>query len=178
MLPDEIDLPGLLLRPWHPADAPDVLRAMRDPDIRRWSPPGEPGTLADTRHWLIQRADASDRSRACWAVTDQAGGALLGSVAINRIDPRSEDATIGYWTVPEARGRSVATTAVNAATRWAFATLPLHRIELCHAVDNVASCRVAARSGYPYEGTLRASMRYADGQRHDEHLHARLATDP
>jgi RimJ/RimL family protein N-acetyltransferase len=55
--------------------------------------------------------------------------------------------------------------------------LRLHRIELCHAVANPASCRVADRAGYRAEGTLRESYRYGDGRRYDEHLHARLATD-
>lgn len=31
--------------------------------------------------------------------------------------------------------------------------------------------------GFLLEGTLRESYRYADGRFHDEHLHARLATD-
>ncbi|MEK8106761.1 GNAT family protein [Micromonospora sp. M12] len=67
--------------------------------------------------------------------------------------------------------------AVVRLTEWAFADLGLHRVELCHAVANPASCRVADRAGYPAEGTLRESYRYGDGRRYDEHLHARLATD-
>ncbi|MBM0226456.1 GNAT family N-acetyltransferase [Micromonospora sp. ATA51] len=75
------------------------------------------------------------------------------------------------------RPGGIASAAVTALTTWAFAQLPLHRIELCHAVANRASCRVAARAGYPAEGTLRESYRYGDGRRYDEHPHARLATD-
>ena len=43
---------------------------------------------------------------------------------------------------------------------------------------NPASCAVALRAGYPLEGLLRQSFVYGDGQRYDEHLHARLVTDP
>jgi RimJ/RimL family protein N-acetyltransferase len=66
---------------------------------------------------------------------------------------------------------------VAAATRWAFGALDLVRIELCHAVVNPASCRVATKAGYRLEGTLRQSYVYGDGRRYDEHLHARLAGD-
>ncbi|MFH8800261.1 GNAT family N-acetyltransferase [Streptomyces sp. NPDC017936] len=40
-------------------------------------------------------------------------------------------------------------------TRWAFDELGLHRLRLCHAVANEASCRVAGKAGYAYAGTMR-----------------------
>jgi RimJ/RimL family protein N-acetyltransferase len=178
MLPARLTLSRLVLRPWAPSDVAEVSRALSDPDIARWSPPGDPITLAAAEHWVLRRSDATDTTRACWAVTDRSTGGLVGSVALNRIDAAAEGASIGYWTLPEARGHGVAAAAVRAATEWAFSSLALHRIELCHAVENEASCRVAVKASYPCEGTLRDSMRYSDGKWHDEHLHARLATDP
>jgi len=80
--------------------------------------------------------------------------------------------------VPAARGRGVAARAVDAACRWGFGALPIDRIELCHAVENVASGRVAEKAGFTYEGHLRRSFRYGDGVKHDELLWARLADDP
>ena len=41
----------------------------------------------------------------------------------------------------------------------------------------VSSCRVAEIAGFGLEGRLRQSYRYPDGVYHDEHLHARLASD-
>ena len=43
----------------------------------------------------------------------------------------------------------------------------LDRLELWHAVENVASCRVAEAAGFAYELTARRSYRYGDGLRHD-----------
>jgi len=80
--------------------------------------------------------------------------------------------------MPAARGRGVAALAVDAACRWAFAALPVDRIELCHAVENAASGRVAEKAGFTYEGHLRRSFRYGDGVKHDELLWARLVDDP
>ena len=71
----------------------------------------------------------------------------------------------------------MAALAVDAACRWAFLDLPVDRIELCHAVENTASGRVAEKAGFTYEGHLRRSFRYGDGRKHDELLWARLADD-
>jgi RimJ/RimL family protein N-acetyltransferase len=72
----------------------------------------------------------------------------------------------------------VAARAVDAVCRWAFATLPVDRIELYHAVDNAASRRVAEKAGFTCEGRLRRSYRYGDGVKRDELLWSRLADDP
>lgn len=68
--------------------------------------------------------------------------------------------------------------AVNSICRWGYDALDLVRIGLLHSTHNTASCRVAERSGFALEGVTRSSYRYADGRLHDEHLHARLRTDP
>ncbi|MEU7982926.1 GNAT family protein [Micromonospora sp. NPDC049081] len=175
MEPVEITAPGLLLRPWRAADAPAVLAALVDPEIVRWNGQGV-GDLTQAATWIARRADWSDGSHASLAVTGDTDGTLLGAVSVHQI--RDGNAAVGYWTAAPARGHGVAGRALDALTRWAFTRLGLHRIELCHAVDNPASCRVAARAGYRLEGTLRESHRYGDGHRHDEHLHARLTTDP
>ncbi|MEU5783082.1 GNAT family N-acetyltransferase [Micromonospora lupini] len=173
----ELAAADLLLRPWREADAPAVRDALHDPAIAQWNPQG--GGPIDHQVallWVRRRADWSGGDHASLAVVDAAGGELLGSVSLHHI--HHGDASIGYWTMPAARGRQVATRAVLRLTEWAFADLRLHRVELCHAVANPASCRVADRAGYRAEGTLRESYQYGDGRRYDEHLHARLATDP
>jgi RimJ/RimL family protein N-acetyltransferase len=86
---------------------------------------------------------------------------------------------VGYWLLPEGRGRGIATSALRRTTPVVFRRLEWHRIELYHAVENKRSCGVARRSGYVAEGVMRSAMRYpADGRWSDEHLHARLVTDP
>ncbi|MEU4675382.1 GNAT family N-acetyltransferase [Micromonospora sp. NPDC023737] len=172
----QLTVPGLVLRPWVEADAPAVQAALSDPDIARWNPQGWPVDEERTLNWLRRRADWSAGDHASLAVADATDGTLLGSVSL--YDIHDDEAEIGYWVVPSARGRGVASRAVTLLTRWGFEQLGLHRIELCHATANAASCRVAERAGYRLEGTLRESFRYGDGRRHDEHLHARLATDP
>ena len=164
------------LRPWRDDDVDAVLVALLEPATRLWNAGGVQ-TRDDAIVWLQRRQDSSG-AHASWAVEDAASRELLGSVSLHSIDLQQSDAEIGYWTVADARGRGVATAAVAAASGWAFATLGVDRIELCHAVENVASGRVAEKAGYLFEGRLRRSYRYGDGVKHDELLWARLSDDP
>ncbi len=158
-------------------DAPDVLTMMLDPETRLWNPHGNVVDLETAAAWCERQADWSDGTHASFAIIEADSGRLAGSVSIHSVDPDQADAEIGYRVAPWARGRGYATEAVAAATTWAFDNLPVVRIELCHAAANPASCAVATKAGYLLEGVLRNSYIYGDGQRYDEHLHARLVTD-
>ena len=78
--------------------------------------------------------------------------------------------------MPAARGRNIAARAVQVVSTWMFRSVGLHRLELSHSTLNPASCRIAEKAGYPYEGTRRQQVLHQDGW-HDMHLHARLVTD-
>ncbi|MFI5802444.1 GNAT family N-acetyltransferase [Streptomyces sp. NPDC051561] len=170
---------GLRLRAWTERDVPAILRGLGDPEVRRWEP-GEPVDEEAALAYVRSRAEGWERGDlAQFCVTDEASGEVLGAVGLHKIEFRRECAGIGYWLLPEARGRGVVTRAVELCTRWGFERLALHRIELGHAVANEASCRVAVRSGYLLEGTARGGLPApAPGAHHDMHVHARLATDP
>jgi RimJ/RimL family protein N-acetyltransferase len=174
---EPFDLPAgeLLLRPWREDDADAVWTAVQDPALRRWNDTGS-GSREDVTALLARRRDWSAGDHASFAVVSAAE--LLGSVSLHSIDRTQGNAEIGYWTVPAARGRGVAGRAVDAVCSWAFPALQLDRIELFHAVENVASGRVAEKAGFTCEGRLRRSHRYGDGVRHDELLWSRLAGDP
>ena len=176
--PVELQASGLRLRPWHADDAPAVLLAVRDPAIARWNPVDRPDPdLRVAQAWVEDRGDWTGSEHASFAVVTADDDALLGSVSLFKIDRVHGNAEVGYWIVPRSRGRGVATTAVDLVARWAFDVGELHRVQLYHAVDNPASCRVATKAGFHLEGRPRESFRYGDGQLHDEHLHGRLATD-
>lgn len=176
---------GLVLRPFEEADEPAVAEAFRDPGILHWAvgravvaaPEAERAAM-----WLRPRIVGWEIGSAAFAVTDASDGTLLGSVGVRDVNRLPDQAVLGYWVTPQARGRGVATCALDAASRWAFGArekggLGLHRLSLDHALVNPASCRVATKAGFRLEGTMRDFYVDADGQRHDSHLHARLATD-
>jgi RimJ/RimL family protein N-acetyltransferase len=168
----------LLLRPPMVTDAPAAWVMLSDPDTRTWNPAGSVVDVDSAARWCAELADWSGADHATWSVVDRQTHTFLGSVSVHSINPIQADAEIGYRVSPHARGRGIAVEAVTAATAWAFDNLSLVRIEIAHAVANPASCTVALRAGYPIEGLLRQSFVYGDGRRYDEHLHARLASDP
>ncbi|MFG3241083.1 GNAT family N-acetyltransferase [Streptomyces sp. NPDC048157] len=179
-----LDLGDVVLRPWGREDTESeelldgLVAAAADPQIALWNPIATTDR-ADALAWLTARDGAWDRGAgAAFAVLAAADGALLGNVTLRWVDREDGLAMIGYWVLPAARGRGVATRATRAVTSWGFATADARRIEIAHAAGNESSCRVADRCGYLYEGTLRDSHRFGDGKYHDEHLHARLANDP
>ena len=166
--------PQLVLRRFESIDLADLAVALADDDISLWNPgPSGPEGAAE---FMTARNDWSDGGHASWAVADRSNR-LIGSVSLHKIDLDKADAEVGYWIAPWGRGRGHATQSVEAASRFAFGTLCLHRVYLYHAIENTGSCAVARAAGFPHEGTLRQSFRYADGVFHDEHLHARLGTD-
>ncbi|WP_395292813.1 GNAT family N-acetyltransferase [Kitasatospora hibisci] len=183
-VPVTLDLGDIVLRPWgrrtevRGGVVARLLEASIDPSIALWNPiraTDAAGAKAYLDRW---EAGWDSGNAAAFAVVDGTDGDLLGNVALRWTDRADGLAMIGYWLLPAARGRGVATRATRAVTSWGIATADTRRIEIAHAVGNTASCRVAERCGYPAEGTLRASYRFGDGEYHDEHLHARLATDP
>jgi RimJ/RimL family protein N-acetyltransferase len=166
----------VLLRPWRDDDVDPTWAALQDPEIRLWNGSGCT-SRDDAARFIRGRQDWSSGDHASWAIADPDTLGLLGSLSLHRIDCEQGTAEIGYWTIPAARGRGTAGYAVDAACRWAFAELDLVRIELCHAVENTASARVAQKAGFLLEGRRRRAYRYGDGLHHDELIWSRLADD-
>lgn len=172
---------GLWLRPLRGSHLDQLVRVFSDPSVARWNPltVGPEGPRAAVLAYIGRRADWSTGLHASWGVfRDATDQEVLGSVTLHRIDTAQSRAEIGYWTTPGARSTGVATCAVRTAVDWGFEELGVFRLTLTHAAGNVASCRVAEKVGFLLEGTMRASFVYGDGQRHDEHLHGLLRTDP
>lgn len=164
----------LTLRPWQRSDVPDLVRAYAEPDIQHWH--ARSMDELEAGEWIQSRSERWKRERgADWAVVDDRG--VLGRIGFTHIDLAKGLGEVVYWVLPEARGRAVASRALCAMTDWAFDRLGLHRLELMHSTENLASCRVAQIASYDLEGTKRAEALHPDGW-HDMHLHARLATDP
>jgi RimJ/RimL family protein N-acetyltransferase len=160
------------LRPPRPDDADDALAMLQDPDVLQWNPGPEKLTQETVRDWLVRSADWADGSFAVWTV--HAEDRLVGNAFLCNIDDDQRSGWVAYRTAPWARRRGVATSAVAAMTGFAFDVLGLERLILPHAVPNVASCRIAAKNGFAYEGLEVGGFRDSGSVRWDSHLHGRL----
>jgi RimJ/RimL family protein N-acetyltransferase len=148
-----------------------------DPEVQRWNPAPKVVDLASAADWL-ERSAAWEAAWAVWSIVDHEGRFVGTSLLWNMDRSDHMNGSVGYRIAPSARRQGVATAAVRAMTEFAFDRVGLARIELVHTVANIGSCRVAERSGFTLEGTLRSEYRTFDGQRWDSHLHSLLATDP
>jgi RimJ/RimL family protein N-acetyltransferase len=166
---------GLVLRPWLRRDAASVRSAFGCPDIQRWHV-RRLDTLEEAVDWVVQWGDHWDaETAASWAVVG-ADDEPLGQVGLREISLAQGSAALSYWVAPEARGQAVAARSVEALSAWAFRQVGFNRLNIHHSTANTASCRVAGRTGYHLEGTLRQAIKHADGW-HDWHIHGRLHTD-
>jgi len=178
--PHRIELEDVVLRPFEATDETAVTEALRDPDILRWTAGIRTPAEHRARTWLAPRIDGWARGSAVFAVADAATDYVLATVSVRDVNRVPDQAVVAYWVSPAARGRRLAARALDAAVQWAFAPagLGLLRLSLDHALINEGSCRVALRAGFQLEGTMRDYYVEPTGERHDSHLHARLATDP
>jgi RimJ/RimL family protein N-acetyltransferase len=169
----ELRSDGIVLRRWRDDDAPAIIAACQDPEIVRWlpvipSPYGE----QEAREYLEQcRLNWELGEAYNFAIVDDSGE-LLGSVAMRVL--RFSVGHIGYWVVPEARRRGVASKALETLCRWAVGDLGLKRLELMTDPDNVASQGVAEKVGFQREAILRSNLEYRDGSRRDSVLFSLL----
>ncbi|SEE20146.1 GNAT family N-acetyltransferase [Streptomyces sp. TLI_105] len=153
-------LPALRLRAWHPDDAEALVAAHRDPALRRWLITVI-DSEADARRWIDdQRRGWAAGTRFGFAVLADDGAGFGPPVGHVGVKPKDDGAAeVGYWTAAEARGRGLASRALEAAVRWVLtegSAPPAVRFELFHAVDNSASCHVAERCGFGLEAVLPA----------------------
>ncbi|MEU5943408.1 GNAT family N-acetyltransferase [Micromonospora sp. NPDC047548] len=171
--------PALVLRPWRMEDVVALVELYRDPDLRRWtSSPME--SEADGLRWVrAQERGWAAGDRFGFAVLEAAPGAaplrLVGNVVLKEVASGKPSAEVGYWTAARARGRGVASRALEILTVWSldtFRTDGLESLELLHQVDNLASCRVAEKSGYEFDRILPSAP---PSYPLDGHLHIRRA---
>jgi len=150
----------------------------RDPAIggEAGMPPWDAVTLRTVLHEQLPELVARGLMSP-YVIVEAESGQVLGGINLHHFDPLRDTVEVGYWLVPEARGRGVATRCVRAATEHAFAN-GISRIEAHVRVGNAASERVLERAGFTREGVKRRYLRRGgETTKHDATLFARLADD-
>jgi RimJ/RimL family protein N-acetyltransferase len=136
-----------------------IRRAARDFEIRRRF-----GLVARPEEYFERYRQLSRYGEgAAFAICD-VDRESVGLATFERRD--AGRAELGYWLLPEGRGRGRATRALRLVSRWALNQPGVARLELATSPDNVPSQRVAERSGFRREGILR-SYHMVNGRRED-----------
>jgi RimJ/RimL family protein N-acetyltransferase len=155
----------------------DVSAMLEDEDVLRYTRVPVPVPQGWEHEWLeFYEEGRREGKREAFAVVD-GDGSFLGLGLAFGIDREGQQLELGYVVAPQARGRGVATRALELLTRWAFDDAGILRAQLYISTENAASKAVARNAGYTYEGTLR-SMHFKGDQREDTEVWSRLPSDP
>jgi RimJ/RimL family protein N-acetyltransferase len=156
-------------------DVDAILPAFTDPELR------EAGNLpAFDRDGLAASIEElpvlAERGRLlALAAVDADSGEVVGGGTLHHLDSERRIVEIGYFVLPHARRRGVATTVARLLAEHAF-SLGIERVAAYVNVGNTASERVAERAGFTREGVVR-SMPKPDGRRIDKTLFSLLPSD-
>jgi len=169
--------PDVRLEPFAPAHLDAFAALAEDPDVLRYTRfPDPPDPAFPAAWWARYEQGRAEGTREAFAIVDAGRDAFLGLALAPHIDREAAEAELGYVVAPAARGRGVATAAVQLLTRWAFDEQHLERVTLIVDVDNVGSQKVAERCGYHRDGVLRNAY-VKPGVRADTIVYSRLAID-
>jgi ribosomal-protein-alanine N-acetyltransferase len=103
---------------------------------------------------------------------------LMGGLTLSNIRRGvTQSCALGYWIGQPFAGQGYMTEAVKCATRFAFSTLGLHRIEAATLPANEPSRRLLLRCGFCEEGYARRYLKI-NGAWQDHVLFALLDSDP
>ena len=135
-----------------------VEEATHDPYIPETTTVPQTYSDAEGRAWIHRQwARADDATGLSLAVADARSGEAVGLVVLTaRPGPRC--ASVGYWTIPGARGRGYASGAVGLLTRWALTHGGLTRIEAYVEPDNTPSQRILEGIGFHREAYLPSKL--------------------
>jgi RimJ/RimL family protein N-acetyltransferase len=134
----------IALRRFSERDVDVLTSALQDPEIPRWTGVPDPYTRGHAIHFVTSwPAEAGELSL---AIRDAADDRLLGSIGV-RVDDARRIAELGYWVAAEARGRGVASRAIELVTGWAHDELGVERVDVYVDSGNVASLRAAEKAG-------------------------------
>jgi len=164
-----------MLRPWRLDDAAGLRTAfLGSGDLAAQFGAIELSTIVRCQSFIADNLAPATVSRQNFAIS--VDGVAVGNVGIGSMEHRHGTGWVYYWVSAEARGRGLATLALVSIADWAFTEQGLHRLELGHRTNNPASCRVAAKAGFVFEGIERQKLKYGT-ERFDVETHARLRTD-
>jgi RimJ/RimL family protein N-acetyltransferase len=149
---------GVVLRRLRARDAAPYAAAFRDdPGLGPAIGAEEDPTEGSVRRFIARQPALRARGEFLGlTVTDASEKPFLGHVMLHSVAWRHHRAEVGYWLVPAARGRGTGRAAVQLVVDWAFASLPLDRIEITTTPDNAAARALAASVGFTEEGIMRA----------------------
>jgi [ribosomal protein S5]-alanine N-acetyltransferase len=162
------------LRRWQPKDLECVRQAATDPRIPLFTSvpevfSAEAALAFIERQWRRLEDGAGISMAIAQASTDLAVGSIwVGFRAHHGV------VALGYWVVPDARGRGVGGRAARLAGDWVLGYEGIARVEALVQPENVPSQRLLVSAGFVCEGVLRSLLSFGSS-RSDAVVYSRVA---
>lgn len=179
--PESFETERLTIRSALPGDGPQMHAAVNESmaELTPWMPwPKEHATVEDSEA-SVRRARAAfmERSDLMLLLLLKGTDTLVGSSGLHRIDWEVPKFEIGYWCRTSFAGGGYVTEAVVGITEFAFEELGARRVEIRCDTLNAASARVAEKSGYRLEASLRNEQISTSGDLRDTFVYALTPAD-
>lgn len=184
----EIKTDNLILRKYESGFAPLLFEAAiesRGGEFTRWMPWCHENYTIEESRSFIEKTEASWRnSEDIWrlemqfdyAIFDAETEKFLGGIGLSQPNKTHKFYNLGYWTRVSCQNRGVASKATRALAQAAFEDLPVNRIEILAAVENIPSQKAAEKAGARREGALRKRL-VIGGRIHDAALFSFVRED-
>lgn len=133
------------------------------PNIDSGSPAYEDSSVRPSFFQMVNLARREARTGRSYSFLIWHNENLVGQITMGGvIYGAMRGAHIGYWIDQNFANRGFTTQAVELISEFGFTQLGLHRIEINVRPENNASCRVAEKAGFEFEGFKKAFL-HIDG---------------
>lgn len=178
-VPERLEGPRVVLRPYAPEDAVAVFEAVAEsPErLRAWMGWSEQAhrSVEHSRAFCARAlADWLLRGALVMGVFGREDGRFLGSLGVYKPDWRRRRFELGYWLRASAEGHGYMREALRVTARTLFDELAAQRVEIRCAASNARSRRTAEGAGFRHEATLRGVGEGPNGTVDDEIVFALL----
>jgi ribosomal-protein-serine acetyltransferase len=177
MEPETIETARLRLEGTRLDFAPQVWPAINSslPELKKYMSWAANASLDHTAEFL-HRAEAGWRNDTSWEFVIFENGEVAGTVGFNNVNGPWRSCNLGYWIRSDLAGRGYVSEAAAAAIDFAYGSTPMHRLEICAAIENGASWRIAEKLGFTREGVLRHGY-WVEERPLDVYMYSLLKTD-
>lgn len=169
-LPDGAASDRVIVRRYRPGDGAPFFNGLaphRD-ELMRWMLwPQRHQQPADSESYTVRMHARFALREAMPMGVFSPAGEYLGGSGFHAPDWKTPKAEIGYFLLPPARGKGLATEVVRLLLHYAFDHMAVNRVWATCDADNAGSSDVLRRAGVPEEGRLRAETRDHHGRLRD-----------
>lgn len=152
-LPMPIQTPRLLIRPIMPGDGALIFEGICESfeQFKKWLPWAQQIPTTNLCEETAREFYADFILRKAMHFVVMQDDQCVGMCSYDLIDWDVPSANIGYWCRISAQGEGIMTEAVHALVRYGFDTIKFLRLTIICHIDNIASRRVAEKSGFVLE---------------------------